>query len=87
MSSNNRIYGGERTGLFDPENNHFVLNEPELIVFFEKRFDCVRMIEQPDPLFLVKSHWESAETIDRNASLFTYLQTQLTRPSLLDLFA
>ena len=35
MSSNDRIYGGERTGLFDPENKHFVLNEPELIVFFE----------------------------------------------------
>jgi maltooligosyltrehalose trehalohydrolase len=35
MSSNEPIYGGEGTGLFDPEKKHFVLNEPELIVFCE----------------------------------------------------
>jgi maltooligosyltrehalose trehalohydrolase len=35
ISSNEPIYGGERTGLFDPEKNKFVLTEPELIVFCE----------------------------------------------------
>ncbi|MBV8641309.1 MAG: malto-oligosyltrehalose trehalohydrolase [Verrucomicrobia bacterium] len=35
ISSNESIYGGERTGLFDPEKNQFVLTEPELIVFCE----------------------------------------------------
>ena len=35
ISSNEPIYGGERTGLFDPEKNQFVLTEPELIVFCE----------------------------------------------------
>jgi maltooligosyltrehalose trehalohydrolase len=35
ISSNERTYGGERTGLFDPEKNQFVLTEPELIVFCE----------------------------------------------------
>ena len=36
MSSNEPAYGGERTGLFDPEKNQFVLTEPELIVFYEQ---------------------------------------------------
>ena len=36
ISSNEPIYGGERTGLFDPEKNQFVLTEPELIVFCEQ---------------------------------------------------
>ena len=35
ISSNEPIYGGERTGLFDPEKNQFVLTGPELIVFSE----------------------------------------------------
>jgi maltooligosyltrehalose trehalohydrolase len=36
ISSNERIYGGERVGLFDPEKNRFLLTGPELIVFCER---------------------------------------------------
>jgi hypothetical protein len=35
-SSNEKIYGGERTGYFDAEKKRFVLEQPELIVFFEQ---------------------------------------------------
>jgi maltooligosyltrehalose trehalohydrolase len=36
LSSNEKIYGGERAGYFDAEKKQFVLEEPELIVFFEQ---------------------------------------------------
>jgi maltooligosyltrehalose trehalohydrolase len=36
LSSNEKVYGGDRTGYFDPEQRQFVLAEPELIVFSEQ---------------------------------------------------
>ena len=36
QSSNEKIYRGERTGYFDAEKKQFVLEQPELIVFFEQ---------------------------------------------------
>jgi maltooligosyltrehalose trehalohydrolase len=36
LSSNDKIYGGDRPGYFDPEKNQFVLADPELIVFSEQ---------------------------------------------------
>jgi maltooligosyltrehalose trehalohydrolase len=35
-SSNEKIYGGDRTGYFDAGNRQFVLEQPELMVFFEQ---------------------------------------------------
>jgi maltooligosyltrehalose trehalohydrolase len=36
ISSNDKIYGGDRPGYFDPEKNQFVLADPELIIFSEQ---------------------------------------------------
>jgi maltooligosyltrehalose trehalohydrolase len=37
LSSNEKSYGGDRTGYFDPQKKQFVLAEPELIVFCEQK--------------------------------------------------
>ena len=39
LSSNEKSYGGDRTGYFDPQKKQFVLAEPELIVFCEQRLE------------------------------------------------
>ena len=36
LSSNEKIYGGDRTGYFDKEKGQFVMAEPELIIFSEQ---------------------------------------------------
>jgi hypothetical protein len=57
-----------------------------VIVLLKEAFDLIDVIEQPHPLFFVKSYGKSSQAVDRETALFTDLQTQLAGFALINLF-
>ena len=49
-----------------------------MIMLREKRTNVLREVEQLRPLFLIESHREATQSVDRQRSLLTHLEVKAT---------